>query len=148
MDNRTYIHTDTCVYKQHIHVYLLHTCIFIFLPAIVDSPDVFSLSDCDQTKLLLSDLICRGRNNTKDPTRYSVGLSGVMSEQLTKLDMDQLRTLEKIAAGCVNEEDRTNTKFSPCIFFMNNKTANTRRPYCVVNGELQPTYVHIFSIHT
>jgi hypothetical protein len=95
--------------------------------------NVFTISGYDQPKLTLSDLVCRGRNRTGDPTLYSISLTGVTSQQLSEVDLSQLRKLEKMAAGCVGEDEHSNSGLEPCVLFMNSRTPNTRRPYCVVN---------------
>ena len=83
----------------------------------------------------LSSLVCEAANKTQDPSLYSVTLEGSVIHRLSPADMLRHRSLEEGLTQAYSGVRRGPLEFESCILHMDATTDNTRRPYCIVNGE-------------
>ena len=108
------------------------------VPSFTGSSDITTVEERhedDSEGMSLSNLVCAAASKTRDPSRLSVTLDGSTISRLSSADLQRHRSLEEELAKKYNGVQRVPLNFEPCMLHLDATTTNTRRPYCIVNGE-------------
>ena len=90
--------------------------------------------DCSEG-MSLSRLIRASASLSKDPSLFSVRLEGSAVHRLSPADMQRHRRLEEGLTRTCSGVRRVALDLEPCVLHMDATTDNTRRPYCIINGQ-------------